>query len=50
MYCIDMGMGMMIIVDKNDADKSMSILGDGSQIIGSIRNGKGLEHSALKTD
>jgi len=43
-----MGMGMMIIVDKNDADKSMSILGDGSQIIGSVRNGKGVLHTAVE--
>ena len=46
----NMGMGMIIIVDKNDAEKSVSILGDDSQVIGSVRNGKGVEHSALKTD
>jgi len=46
----NMGMGMMIIVDKNDAEKSVSILGDGAQIIGSVKNGKGVKHSSLKTD
>ena len=44
----NMGMGMMIIVDKNDADKSMSILGDGAQIIGSVRNGTGVLHTAMQ--
>ena len=46
----NMGMGMMVIVGKNDAEKSLSILGDYAQVIGSIRSGKGVEHSALKTD
>ena len=46
----NMGMGMMIIVDKNDAHESVSVLGDYAQVIGSVRNGKGVEHSALKTD
>ena len=45
-----MGMGMIIIVNKNDAEKSVSILGSDAQIIGSVRNGKGVEHSSLKTD
>ena len=46
----NMGMGMMVIVGKNDVEKSVSILGDYAQVIGSIRSGKGVEHSALKTD
>jgi phosphoribosylaminoimidazole (AIR) synthetase len=45
-----MGMGMMAIVDEKDAEKALSILGSDAQIIGSVRNGKGVEHSALKTD
>jgi phosphoribosylaminoimidazole (AIR) synthetase len=43
-----MGMGMIIIVNKKDAEKSISILGDDAQIIGSVRNGQGVEHSALQ--
>ena len=46
----NMGMGMIIIVNKNDADKSVSILGEHAQIIGSVKNGKGVEHSRLTTD
>jgi len=46
----NMGMGMMIVVDEKDAEKALSILGSDAQIIGSVRNGKGVEHSALKTD
>ena len=46
----NMGMGMMAIVDEKDAEKALSILGSDAQIIGSVRNGKGVEHSALKTD
>ena len=44
----NMGMGMIIIVNKKDADKSVSILGEHAQIIGSVRKGKGVEHSSLK--
>jgi phosphoribosylformylglycinamidine cyclo-ligase len=43
----NMGMGMIIIVDKNDADKSVSILGNNAQIIGSVKNGTGVNHSAI---
>ena len=46
----NMGMGIMAIVDEKDAEKALSILGSDAQIIGSVRNGKGVEHSALKTD
>ncbi len=46
----NMGMGMMIIVDEKDAEKSVSILGDDAQIIGFVKNGKSVEHSALKID
>ena len=43
----NMGMGMTIIVSKDDAEKSVSILGENAQIIGSVKNGKGIEHSRL---
>ena len=43
----NMGMGMIIIVSKDDAEKSISILGENAQIIGSVKNGKGIEHSRL---
>ena len=43
----NMGMGMTIIVSKNDAEKSVSILGENAQIIGFVKNGKGIEHSQL---
>ena len=46
----NMGMGMMVVVDEKDTEKALSILGSDAQIIGSVRNGKGVEHSALKTD
>ena len=44
----NMGMGMIIIINKSDADKSISILGDGSQVIGYVQKGKDVEHSALQ--
>ena len=43
----NMGMGMIIIVDKDDAEKSVSILGKHAQVIGSVENGKGVNHSAF---
>ena len=43
----NMGMGMIIIVDKADAEKSVSILGKHAQVIGSVENGKGVNHSAF---
>ena len=43
----NMGMGMIIIIDKADAGKSVSILGKHAQVIGSVENGKGVNHSAL---
>ena len=43
----NMGMGMIIIIDKADAEKSVSILGKHAQVIGSVENGKGVNHSAL---
>ena len=43
----NMGMGMIIIVDKADAEKSVSILGKHAQVIGSVKNGKGVTHSAF---
>ena len=46
----NMGMGMMVIVGEKDAEKALSILGSDAQIIGSVRNGKSVEHCALKTD
>jgi len=44
----NMGMGMIIIINKSDADKSISILGDDSQVIGYVQKGKGVEHRALQ--
>ena len=41
----NMGMGMIIIVNKNDAEKSVSILGEYAQIIGCVKSGKGVVHS-----
>ena len=43
----NMGMGMIIIVDKNDADKSVSLLGEYAQIVGSVKSGKGVLHTAI---
>jgi hypothetical protein len=39
---------MMIIVEKSDAEKSVSILGEYAQIIGSVKNGKGVSHKAVE--
>jgi len=41
----NMGMGMILVVDKNDAEKSVSLLGEHAQIVGSVKNGKGVLHS-----
>lgn len=43
----NMGMGMIIIVSKDVAKESVSILGKYAQIIGSVKNGKGVTHSAF---
>ena len=43
----NMGMGMIMIVDKNDADKSVSLLGEYAQIVGSVKSGKGVLHTAI---
>lgn len=43
----NMGMGMLIIVSKDDAEKSVSILGEHAQIVGSVNSGTGLKHSSL---
>lgn len=43
----NMGMGMIIIVDKAEASKSVSILGKHAQVVGSVENGKGVNHSAF---
>jgi hypothetical protein len=32
----------------NDADKSVSILGEHAQIIGSVKNGKGVLHTTIE--
>ena len=45
----NMGMGMIIIVNKADAEKSVSILGKHAQVIGSVENGKGVTHSAFNS-
>ena len=44
----NMGMGMIIIVDKNDAEKSVSLLGEYAQIVGSVKSGKGVLHTAIE--
>jgi len=43
----NMGMGMIIVVDKNDAEKSVSLLGKYAQIVGSVKNGNGVLHTAI---
>ncbi len=43
----NMGMGMIIIVNKADAEKSVSILGKHAQVIGSVEKGEGVTHSAF---
>ena len=43
----NMGMGMIIIVGKNDAEKSVSLLGEYAQIVGSVKSGKGILHTAI---
>ena len=45
----NMGMGMVIIVNKDDAEKSVSILGEHAQIIGSVRSGKGVIHAEINS-
>ena len=44
----NMGMGMLIIVGKDDAEKSVSILGEHAQIVGSVKIGKGVSHRAIQ--
>jgi len=44
----NMGMGMIIVVDKNDAEKSVSLLGEYAQIVGSVKDGKGVLHTAIE--
>ena len=46
----NMGMGMIIIVDEKDADKSVSLLGEYAQIVGSVNSGTGVKHSAFISD
>ncbi|MEC7686980.1 MAG: phosphoribosylformylglycinamidine cyclo-ligase [Candidatus Thermoplasmatota archaeon] len=43
----NMGMGMVIIVNKDDAEKSVSILGEHAQTIGSVKSGKGVIHAEI---
>ena len=43
----NMGMGMIIVVDKNDAEKSVSLLGEYAQIVGSVKSGKGILHTEI---
>ena len=45
----NMGMGMVIIVNKDDAEKSVSILGEHAQVIGSVRSGKGVIHAEINS-
>ena len=44
----NMGMGMIIVVEKNDAEKSVSLLGEYAQIVGSVKNGNGVLHIAIE--
>ena len=44
----NMGMGMLIIVGKDDAEKSVSILGEHAKVIGSVGSGKGVSHNAVQ--
>ena len=44
----NMGMGMVIIVGKDDAEKSVSILGEHAKVIGSVGSGKGVSHNAVQ--
>ena len=44
----NMGMGMVIIVGKDDAEKSVSILGKHAKVVGSVRGGKGVSHSSIE--
>ncbi len=44
----NMGMGMIVVVDKNDAEKSVSLLGEYAQIVGSVKNGKGVLHTEIE--
>ena len=44
----NMGMGMIIIVEKADAEKSVSILGEHAQVIGYVRSGQGVSHKAMQ--
>ena len=44
----NMGMGMIIVVDKDDAEKSVSLLGEYAQLVGSVKSGNGILHSGLK--
>ena len=43
----NMGMGMIIIVDNNDTEKSLSLLGEYAQIVGYVKNGNGVLHTAI---
>jgi len=44
----NMGMGMIIVVGKNDVEESISIIGDYAQVIGFVSNGKGISHTAIE--
>ncbi len=44
----NMGMGMIIIVSKDVAEESASILGEYAQIIGSVTSGSGVTHKSIK--
>ena len=45
----NMGMGMVIVVNKDDAEKSVSILGEHAQVIGSVRSGKSVIHAEVSS-
>ena len=43
----NMGMGMIVVVDYNDAENSVSLLGEYAQIVGSVKSGKGVLHTEI---
>ena len=44
----NMGMGMIIVVNKNDAERSVSILGKNAQTIGYVASGSGVIHRSIR--
>jgi phosphoribosylformylglycinamidine cyclo-ligase len=44
----NMGMGFVIIADKNESDNIMEIVGEKGRIVGYVEEGKGVEVPSLK--